>query len=427
MDIDPLTGKAAAAVAHSTYPINIFEGTVRSSKTIASLLAWCRYVRTAPPGMLLLTGRTERTVVNNVVQPLMDMLGPSRVQLNRGAGAVTILGRPHVVVGANTEAARTKIQGATFAGAYADEVSTLPETYFNMLFSRLSVAGARMWGTSNPEGPVHWLKTKWLDRAALWIDRDGVHHHGGPDALDLLRVSFQLSDNTYLTRTNPAYIERILATYKGLWRRRYLLGEWVAAEGAVYDGWDPDTHVIAHADLPEMVRVLALGVDHGMTNATDAVLLGLGVDRCLYAMDEWRAGRRVDGGALTVQQQSAALRGWLGGRPVPEWVVVDPAAAAFKVQLHHDGLRNLGDADNDVRFGISTVASLLGSGRLRVSERCTWLIEEFPSYVWDDKAAERGEDKPVKVADHGLDSLRYAVATTEAMWRPYLDDEPGRW
>ena len=39
------------------------------------------------------------------------------------------------------------------------------------------------------------------------------------------------------------------------------------------------------------------------------------------------------------------------------------------------------------------------------------MIKEFFSYIWDAKAQERGEDKPVKTNDHALDALRYLLMT----------------
>lgn len=418
MDAQPFTGKALRAAALPPASITAYEGSVRSGKTFTSLIEWVRFCRQGPPGLLLMTGRTERTIVNNLILPLQELLGPQRVKLNRGTSTVDILGRQVLLIGANNEAARTKIQGLTLAGAYADEASTLPESYFNMLYSRLSVAGARMWLSSNPEGPVHWLKVKWLDRARLWIDGEG-RERVNPEGIDLHRVTFRLDDNENLPGD---YATRTKAAYTGLWYRRYINAEWVAAEGSVYDQWDPDRHVIPAEQLPPMRRLLGVGVDHGTTNASAGIMLGLGVDGVLYAVDEWWERPPKAEARLTVEQQSQSLRGWLAAHPPVEWVFTDPAAAAFKVQLFHDRLLNVTDADNAVTYGISTVASLLGTGHLRVSDRCTHLIEEIPSYVWDDKAAQKGEDKPVKVNDHACDALRYVVATTESVWRGQLAD-----
>ncbi|MEY8039987.1 hypothetical protein [Saccharopolyspora cebuensis] len=173
-----------------------------------------------------------------------------------------------------------------------------------------------------------------------------------------------------------------------------------------------------------MARVLAVGVDYGTTNASAAVMLREGVDRRLYLLDEWRHDPAHAQHRLTDAQLSARLRAWLDAEHHPrqqglrpQWIVADPAAASFRVQLHQDHVVTQA-ADNDVAYGIRTVASLLGAGRLLVSDRCTGWITEDPGYSWDDTATERGEDRPVKTADHSLDAGRYAIATTENLWRP---------
>ncbi|MDK7160647.1 hypothetical protein QP415_12415, partial [Pauljensenia sp. UMB3104] len=81
---------------------------------------------------------------------------------------------------------------------------------------------------------------------------------------------------------NPAlseeYKESLKAEYTGLWYKRFILGQWVAAEGAVYDMWNPTEHVIPWENIPPIRQTLAVGMDYGTTNPTDAVMLALGVD-----------------------------------------------------------------------------------------------------------------------------------------------------
>ena len=48
------------------------------------------------------------------------------------------------------------------------------------------------------------------------------------------------------------------------------------------------------------------------------------------------------------------------------------------------------------------------SGYVKISRNCPELLGELGGYVWDTK---EGEDKPVKVNDHGCDALRYFVKT----------------
>jgi len=424
MTVGPLVGKALQAVEHSTASINAFEGSVRSGKTFASMLMWMRYARSGPAGPLLMVGRTQRTVKQNLIDPMVDMLGAKRCRYVAGTGVLYLLGRTVYVVGADNEASVTKIQGLTLAGAYVDECATLPESFFNMLYSRLSIEGAQLFLTSNPAGPQHWLKVDWLDRAKLWIDRKG-NFHEQQDGIDLHRVTFQLEDNPHLP---PDYVARIKASYTGLFYRRYVNAEWVAAEGAIFDVWDPDRHVVSWKNLPDMERLLCLGVDHGTTNPTSAVLLGIGTDGRLYFVDEFRHDPKRDAVRLTDAEMSQKLIAWINTphhprqkHLRPEYVAVDPAAAGFRLQMHRDGFAST-PAHNEVIHGLSLLTSLLGNDQLLVSDRCKGWITEAPGYAWDPKATEQGEDKPLKVADHSCDAGRYSVATSEALWRPYLID-----
>ena len=93
---------------------------------------------------------------------------------------------------------------------------------------------------------------------------------------------------------------------------------------------------------------------------------------------------------------------------------MDPAAASFKAQLEKDGYK-VKKAKNDVLDGIRFVATLLLQGSIFIDSSCVNLIKEFASYIWDAKAGERGEDKPVKEHDHALDALRYFCMTVIKM------------
>lgn len=412
-----LSDKQLTTVSESTGRVNIWEGAIRSGKTIGSLLRFLLFVATAPTtGEIVLVGRTRDAVWRNVIAPLqsVELFGAAAEHVvgNHGAPTVAILGRRCHVLGASDAKAEKVIRGMTVAGAYVDEVTTLPEEFFTQLLGRMSVAGAALFGTTNPDSPAHWLKKKFLDRLALlpgWR-----HWH------------FTLDDNPALT---AAYVASIKAEFTGLWYRRFILGEWVAAEGAIYSMWDEGRHLVPWEQTPDMARLVGVGVDYGTTNATAALLLGQDHDGTMWMLDEYRYDPSVTQHRLTDQQLATQLRDWLATphtpRPGPDsipYVCVDPAAASFKVQLFNDHVRGVTDADNDVAYGIRTTASLLGTGQLKVTDRCSGFLSEVTGYSWDPKATEKGQDKPLKVADHSLDAARYAIATTEALWRPHLPD-----
>ncbi|MEU6342207.1 PBSX family phage terminase large subunit [Streptomyces sp. NPDC046977] len=410
----PLSHRQLDYIVNSNAFVNLSEGSIRSGKTFSSLLRWLVYVATAPRGgELAVVGRTRDSINRNVFGPLMDpsLFGSlaKHVHYTNGASTATILGRTIHILGASDAKAEKVLRGLTCAGAYIDELTVISEDFFQQLLGRCSVDGAQIFATTNPDSPAHWVRRRFLDRLGKLEDWRVWH--------------FQLDDN-------PALSEKVKNRYKrmytGLWFRRFILGEWVAAEGAVFDMWDPARHVVPWQRLPAMQRMLALGSDYGTTNASTGLLLGLGADRRLYLVDEWRHDPLHAQARLTDGQLSASLRDWMtephlpnGGPAWPEWVAVDPAAASFRLQLFRDGLTSH-EADNDVLRGITMLATLLAEGQLLVSDRCEGFIREAPGYSWDPKATEEGKDKPLKMADHSLDGGRYAVATTEALWRPHL-------
>jgi len=403
-----MSAKQARSFREATARINLWHGAVRSGKTICSLWALLRGIADAPAsGLVLIVGRSLQTIERNVLEPLMDpeIFGPfaTAVQHTRGATTATILGRTVHLIGAADSRAEGRLRGLTACLAYADEATLLPEAFWTQLLARLSVPGARLLATTNPDSPRHWLKVGYLDR----------QHE-----LDMRSWHFSLRDNETLS---PDYVASLSAEYTGLWRRRMIDGAWVVAEGAVYDMWDDTRHVVD--TLPPMTR-LWVGLDYGTVNPLHAVLLGLGSDGRLYACAEYRHDSRATHRQMTDTEYDRALREWLAAQHVdPEWVIVDPSAASFIEQLHSTGGLPVVAADNTVLDGIRTTASLLSTGRLLVHTSCTALIDEMTGYSWDPKAAEAGIDRPLKTADHGPDALRYAIRTTESLWRPALTPE----
>lgn len=411
-----LGDKQLQSIREATGTVNLWHGAIRSGKTIGSLIRWMLFIPDAPlGGHLIIVGRTRDSVWRNIITPLQDpkIMGAMSAHVvgNYGAPTVDILGRRVIVMGASDVKAETTLRGLTVAGAYVDEVTTLPEMFFVQLLGRMSVKGAKLFGTTNPDNPAHWLKANYLDQLGK-LPHWRVWH-------------FTMDDNPSL---EPEYIEQKKLEFTGLWYRRFILGEWVAGEGAVYPMWDPARHVVPWESMPDMYRLFAVGVDYGTQNATVGILLGMGYDRKLYLVDEWRYDKNAHGGmVLSDFELAAQFVPWLRGRHTPqpclariEWVCVDPAAASFKVQLHRDGVQGVTDAENDVAWGLKMFASLLTTGQMVVSDRCPGLIAEIAGYSWDAKKALQGVDAPMKVADHSLDAARYAVATTEALWRGEL-------
>lgn len=401
--------------------ISILSGAVSAGKTFVSLWALMLAIRRAPTnGQIAIIGRTLGTINTNVMQLLMseEIFGHLARQVSYTPGAKTarILGRTVYLYGANDTGAESKIRGATFALAYVDEITLLPENYWDMLVTRLRVKGARLIGTTNPGSRNHWLRTKWIVPGR---------------AKNVQHFAFTMDDNPSLS---PEYVEQMKASFSGVFYDRFILGKWVAAAGAVYREYDDRRHLIAREDLPPLERCLAVGIDYGTTNTTAAVLLGLTQETRprLIVLGSWGYNAADSlGVTLPDVEISRRLRAWVdddgddpkfhpGAFVEPEYWFLDPSAASLRAQLSADD-QITWKADNKVLRGIADVSNLLAQDRLVFVDGTTaGILSEITEYSWDPKAANEGLDAVLKENDHYMDALRYAIRSTRGVWAPIL-------
>jgi PBSX family phage terminase large subunit len=208
-----------------------------------------------------------------------------------------------------------------------------------------------------------------------------------------------------------AYLRR---QYKGLWYQRFIEGQWVQAEGAIYDFFETEglySHVLPFA--PHEAREYILGVDYGTTNPCAFVLIGMNLNKPypnMWVEDEYYYDSKIHQRQKTDAEYAADLVDFIKFRNVRA-IYLDPSAASFRAELLKSGVNGLFEAENDVENGIRLVSNMFSQGVIKVTRKCKNLIEEFQSYVWDPKCTKTGVDKPLKQNDHALDALRYAIYT----------------
>lgn len=382
----PLSPKQIQSFNEANKRFNIWVGAVRSGKTYSSILKLIDIIKNGPPGAGMIIGVNRDTIQRNVLLELYKFLGFSPPSTK--TTETKLYGRNIYFVGAHDEGAVRRIQGSTLAFAYVDEATCIPQPFWRMLLSRLSVSGSQLLATCNPEGPAHWLKKEFIDRE---------------NELDLAHWHFNLEDNPSL---DPKYKEDLKKEYTGMWFKRYILGEWAVAHGLVYDSFDND-NIYEHPQEPPNYYIV--GIDYGTTNATAAVLCGIRPTRwpqitveAEYYYDSAKKGR-----SKADDELADDIKEFIGWRNVYA-VYVDPAAASFKVALRQKELPVI-DANNDIISGIRTTSRFIGNKNIVIQKGCKTLIEHIQSYSWCPKSADRGEDRPLKVNDHSCDSLRYAI------------------
>jgi PBSX family phage terminase large subunit len=393
-------GKQRSSIVESNARINIWDGAVRSGKTIASIIRWLDHIARGPQGDLLMAGKTERTLKRNVIDTITDIVGTDQCRVNWGLGEARILGRRVYLLGANDARSEEKLRGLTLAGLYGDELTTWYPDFFGMSLSRLSLRNAKFFGSTNPDTPSHWLKRDWIDRAAEL----GIRH-----------FHFSIEDNPSL---DPEYVAALKKEYVGVWYQRFILGLWVQAAGAIFDAWNEARHV--EAELPAILRRWA-AIDYGRYNPFVCQIQGLGDDGRVHIMHEYRYDGRAQKRQKSEVEYVKDVLKWyasLGEPQLPEYWWVDPSAISFMSAMWQAEVENVRAADNDVEPGLQLMASALSPGedRLRVHASCAGLRTEFPGYSWDEKAATKGIEKPLKRDDHSMDALRYGLMGSKRIW-----------
>lgn len=375
----------------------IADGAIRSGKTLSmslSFVMWAMFYFTGQNfGMC---GKTIGSFRRNVLFWLKLMLRSRgyRVTDHRADNLVVVtkgdVTNYFYIFGGKDERSQDLIQGITLAGCFFDEVALMPESFVNQATGRCSVDGSKFWFNCNPDGPYHWFKVNWIDKL---------------DIKNLIHLHFTMEDNLSLSEKIKA---RYRSMYSGVFYDRYIKGLWVVAEGVIYDMFDKVKHIID--DAKDILKdTYYVSVDYGTQNATVFLLWVKNTAGKWICEKEYYYSGRDESEQKTDTEYADDLKAFLGDIK-PKAIIIDPSAASFIAELKKRGY-TVKKAKNDVLDGIRYVATLLNQEKIAFMEVCKNTILEFNSYIWDAKASERGEDKPIKQHDHAMDAVRYFCYT----------------
>ena len=366
----------------------ICDGAVRSGKTFAMGLSFFLWAQARFSGRQFgLCGKTIASLRRNLLAeltPCLERLG-MRIQEKRSENLLIVRYNGHenrfLLFGGRDESSAGLIQGSTLAGVLLDEAALMPRSFVEQAIARCSVEGSRLWFSCNPDGPGHWFYQEWILKA---------------EERRALRLHFTMEDNPSLSDRVRRRYQR---AYSGTFYRRFVLGEWCAAQGLVYDFFNPARDA---EDPPEgPFEEWRISVDYGTVNPASFGLWGLR-DGVWYRTAEYYYDSRRAGQQKTDEEYADELQKLAAGRSIRR-VIADPSAASFIETLRRRGFTVV-RASNDVADGIRVTADLLRRRRLVICRGCRDCLREISLYSWD----ERGDrDTPRKRDDHAMDELRY--------------------
>lgn len=378
--------KQIMAFPFTKYDALICDGAIRSGKTVFMMLSFVDdAMRRYNNQRFGICGKTVDSTVKNIIMPYIGLKYAQekyRIQWKRSDKLLVVSDGAHInyfeVFGGKDESSFMLIQGRTLAGVLLDEVALQPRTFVEQALARCSVAGSKLWFNCNPDSPQHWFYLEWVTQ---------------PEKHNAIRLHFMLEDNPAL---DDKIKQRYESMYTGVFYQRYILGQWVLAEGLVYD-FNEDNITDS---IPQGTEYY-ISIDYGTLNPFSAGLWSVTGSKAVRIQEYYYDGRKTQK-QLTDEEYCNEIEKLAKGKEITR-VVVDPSAASFIIALKKRGFR-VQQADNAVLDGIRRTAVYLKNGNIKIHRSCVDSIREFGLYRWDEK---KTEDTVIKDNDHAMDDIRY--------------------
>lgn len=381
--------------------LNFLTGSVRSGKTYVSLLKFAVVVVASSPkgSTFLFAAKTLTTLKRNCLMPLKELVGDNNFRYNISNKEGVLFGRTVYFEGANDETSENKIRGMTLTGAYCDEVTLFPESFFTMLLSRLSAPNAKLYATCNPDSPSHYIKTEYIDNIGL----------------DVKVWDFLLNDNVFLSKE---YLENIVKEYSGVHYSRYILGKWVRAEGVIYTKFANDTEAFLlpiDYDYEKEISFISVGIDFGGSkSATSFVCSGFTKGfRNVIILESERHPEELSPDKLdklfvdfVKLCESKYKKAFYTYADSAEQILI----RGFRNAVLKNGLKTTvkNALKRPIKDRIMAVNKLINTGRFWVCRHCMAAIKALQDAVWDEKKEDERLDDFSSDIDT-LDAMEYSI------------------
>lgn len=379
--------------------LNILDGAVRSGKTYISLFKWVQFVRASPVRQnFIMVGRTLTTLKRNCLDLVMQIAGVDNFEYSLSKKEAVLFKRVIYLEGADNVQAEDKIRGMTLYGAYLDEITLLPESFFAMMLSRLSVKGAVLLGTTNPDGKKHWLYKNYLSKPELGI----------------ARRRFVMDDNPQL---DEEYKSALKAEYAGSPLRydRFILGKWVNAEGSIYREFTEEKCVRSRAWFNDFIKthpiaMSAAGGDFGGNKSATALYNTVFTKNLEYVIVTEEYYNELNECSDTVIADFIARgKRWKRQYKCREMFLDSAETLMVRTVKRRADVYVQGSLKTRINDRIQLLSALIHQGRFFVLDECPALIDAIESAVYDPKKDddERLDDGTTNI--DSLDALEYSL------------------
>ncbi len=397
----------------------ICDGAVRSGKTIImgiSFIHWAmRYFNNKS---FALISKTIRQAERNIIIPLLscpDVTDYFKLEYQRSNGVLKVKSNQSsntfYLFGGKDESSFALIQGITLTGVMFDEVALMPKSFVEQAVARtLSEKGAKLWFNCNPENPNHWFYKEWILDAKNENQKNSLYLH------------FLMNDNPVLSLDQ---LKKAESLYSGIFYERYILGKWVRAEGRIYDDIKP----LLVDKLNAQKERFIIGVDFGGNRSKTTFVASLILKNFsgVYVIADYKVlGKK---GEIDIERISNELCLFIDRIEKASGFKVDEIRAdnaeqylinSLRKSLYKKGYRaSVRDSDKGkILDRIRCTDSLIKTKKLYINRDCKLLIEGLENAVWDEKAAEKGEDRRLDDFTSDIDILD----AFEYSFSPYIQN-----
>ena len=414
MKILPFGQKARESIMVCGF-LTVYEGSVRSMKTVTSLVKWYRYVISSPEKVFLMSGCTQGSISRNCINGdfgFIAISGGKAIPCTDTDGSKFLRLGDKIIYycGADNSASFKKIRGLSIGGWYADEVNLQNREFIETALARSFASTDRqnIW-TLNPEAPNHWIYRDYLDK---YRDEKTPGYNW---------FHFTLEDNPSLTAERKA---EIASQFSGVFFKRYVLGLRVRAEGGIYTSfvankigepgnvWDELPGLRPGHEHEKIFRV-TFGLDFGGSRSATA-----------FNATGWHLNEKRELCILTLEELydrenksvESIISNWVTFvAKCREKYPIDRAFGDSSEQLILKSLNNSAAGirvDNamkrEIIDRIRLYDVLFSQGRSHIMRHCKNTIDAFENAVWNEKVPDDRLDDGTTNID-SLDSAEYAV------------------